>query len=104
MDLGHVFSHTGSDQVILNPFIRALDFALGLGRQSEDHVNTTVAQDLLPLGIHVIGLEDVSAVKGVPALDEPEDGVGVHVIGVGQAVLEKYRLKSLNMSPGSFLL
>ena len=85
-DVGGIGSHTGAYQVVLEPLIGALNFALGLGRQGIDDFDTTVGQDLFPLGIHLIGDLAMISPDGITTLDKAEDGVGVDVIGKRQAI------------------
>ena len=85
-DIGGVGSHTGPHEVILEPLVRPLNFALGLRRKCIDNLNTTVGQDLFPLGVDLVGDLVMVPPDGVAALDKTEDGVRVDVIGKRQSV------------------
>lgn len=51
-------------------------------------------------GVHLVGEYMVGAPGRVPALHEAEDEVAVHVIGIGEAVLQHDGLESEDMVPG----
>jgi len=104
LDFGDILADTGSNQSILQPAIRAFNFSFGLGGQGIGHFHLTVVEDLFPLGVGFIGEEVMVSPEGVSSLDEAEDGMGIHIVGVGKSVAEKDRLESLNMSPAGFFL
>jgi hypothetical protein len=81
-----VFSGTGADESILEPAIRPFDFAFGLRREGIARFDVTIPQDPFPLRIHIIRDQIVFFPERVPALDEPENGVTVGVIGIGSAI------------------
>ena len=85
-DVGGVGSYTGAHEVVLEPLVGALNFTFGLGGQGVDDLDTTVGQDLFPLGVDLIGDLVVISPDGVAALDKPEDRVRVDVIGKGQSI------------------
>ena len=102
LDFGDILADTRSDQPVLQPAIRPFNLSFGLGGQGIGHFHLTVVEDLFPLGVGFIGGEVMVSPEGVPSLDEAEDGVRIHVVGVGQSVTKKDRLESLDMSPASF--
>ena len=81
-----VFSGAGSDQPILEPAIRPFDFAFGLRRERIARLDVTVPEDPFPLRVDIIGDQIMFSPDGVSALDEPEDGVKVGIIGIGGAI------------------
>ena len=103
-DVGSVGAHAGSHEVVLEPLIRSLNLALGLGGKGVDDLDAAVGQDLFPLGIDLIGDFVVIAPDGIAALDKAEDGVGIDVIGKRQTIFQKDRLKSHDMAPGGLAL
>jgi len=102
-DIGNVFSDTDSDQPVLEPAIRAFHFPFGLWRQGIGDFDIAILQDLLPLRRGLIGQEVMLSPKGVPSLDETEDGMGVYVVAVREPILKDDGLKGQDMSPGGFL-
>jgi len=98
-NVSDILSHAGSYQVILDPAVGSLDLALGLRREGISHLDTTIVQDLFPLGIHLIGEEMMLTPHGIPSLDEPKDGMGVNVIGERATVFEEDCLQRHDMSP-----
>jgi hypothetical protein len=55
------------------------------------------------LGIDFICESVVFVPELITASDETEDGMRVDVVGEGKALLQKYRLKILDMSPRGFV-
>lgn len=104
LDFGDILADTRSNQSILEPAIRAFNFSFGLGGQGIGDFHLTVVEDLFPLGVSFIGEEVMVSPEGVSSLDEAEDGMGIHIVGVGYSVVEKDRLEGLNMSPTGFFL
>jgi hypothetical protein len=81
LDFGHVFTDTGSDQPVLEPTIRAFDFASGLRWKGMGDLDIAVLQDLFPLRGRLIGQKVVLIPEGVSSPDESEDGVRIDIIG-----------------------
>ena len=77
-----IFSGAGADESILEPAIRSFDLAFGLGREGITRLDVAFSEDPFPLGIDIIGDQIVLSPERVPALDEPENGVTVGVIGI----------------------
>lgn len=82
-----IFSGAGADESILEPAIGAFDLAFGLGREGVTRLYVAVSEDPFPLGIDIVGDEIVFSPERVPALDEPENGVTINVIGIGGALV-----------------
>lgn len=81
-----VFSGAGSDESILEPAIRPFDFAFRLRQERIARLDVTVPQDPFPLRFHIIRHQMMFSPDGVPALDEPGNGVTVSVIDIGSAI------------------
>ena len=99
LNMGDVFSDTGSNQVVLEPTIRSFDLALGLGRKSMGDFDIAVLQDLFPLRGGLIGQKVVFSPEGVSSLNKSEDGMRIDIIGERKAVAKDEGLEGLNMSP-----
>ena len=59
LDLGDIFSDTGTDEVVLEPAIGSLDLTSGLGGEGMDDLDVAVLEDLFPLRGGFIGQEVV---------------------------------------------
>jgi hypothetical protein len=55
LDLGDIFSDTGSNQSVLEPAIRSFDLTFGLGREGITDLHIAILQDLFPLRVGLIG-------------------------------------------------
>jgi hypothetical protein len=99
VDLGDIFPDTGSDQPVLKPAIRPFNFASGLRGKGMGHFYLAVFQDLFPLGSGFIGQKVVLIPEGVPPADKAEDGVGIDVVGIREAMSKDHRLQGQNMGP-----
>jgi hypothetical protein len=99
LDLGHLFSDTGSDQAVLKPAIRPFNFSPGLRRKRVDHLHVAIFQNLFPLGSGLIGQEVMLIPEGVSASDKAEDGVGIDVIGIRESISEENGLQGQDMGP-----
>lgn len=88
LDLGDIFSGTGTDEVILEPAIGSFDFASGLRGEGMDDLYIAVLEDLFPLRGGFIGEEVVLIPEGVSSSDKSEDGVRVDIVGVGEPILK----------------
>ena len=75
-----------ADDAILEPAIGSFDFAFGLREEGIGHIDTQDTHRHAPLGIDIIGLEDMLAPDAVSSLDEAEDSQGVDVVAQGDAV------------------
>ena len=99
-----ILPDTGSDQMILQPTVRAFNFPFGLRRKSIRDSDGAIFQNLFPLRVYVISKGVVVPVCGVPTFDIAEDGMGIDIIGEGRAVLEKEFFQGYDMRPGCFLV
>ena len=79
-DGGELFVDTGPNDPILEPAIGSFDFTFGLGREGEGDIDTEKTHHLSPLGIDVIGLEDVFSPEAIPSLDETKDSKGIDIV------------------------
>ena len=102
MDFGEILADTGSNQPVLQPAVGSFNFSFGLGGEGIGYFDLAVVEDLFPLRVGFVGEKVMVSPEGVSSLDEAEDGVRVHVVGVGQSVAEKGRLEGLDMSPAGF--
>jgi len=103
-DIGDIFSHTGSNQMVLEPTIRSFDLAFGLGRKSMGDFDIAVLQDLLPLRGGLIGQKVVFSPDGVSSLDKAEDGMRINIVGKRKAIAKDDGLKGLDVSPTGLFL
>ena len=104
LDFGDIFPDAGSDEPVLEPAIRPFDFASGLRGKGMSHLHLAVFQDLFPLGSGLIGPKVVLIPEGVPTPDKAEDGVGIDVIGLGEAMSKDHGLQGQNMGPAGLFL
>jgi hypothetical protein len=104
IDFGDIVSDTGADESILEPTIGPLHFALGLRRKRISDFHIAILQDLLSLGVGFIGEEVVFSPERIPSLDESEDAVRVHIIGVRKPISKDDGLEGQDMSPASLCL
>jgi hypothetical protein len=79
-DGGELFIDTGPNDSILEPAIRSFHLTFGLRGEGKDHIDTQKPHHLSPLGIDVIGLEDVFSPEAIPSLDETKDSEGVDIV------------------------
>ena len=86
LDLGDIFSGTGTDEVILAPAIGSFDFASGLRGEGMDDLYIAVLEDLFPLRGGFIGEEVVLIPEGVSSPDKSKDGVRIDIIGEGETM------------------
>ena len=103
LDVGDIFSDTGSDQAVLKPAVGALHFRFGLRRQGIGDFHITILEDLLPLRRSLIGQQVVLSPEGVPSLEESEDGMGVYIGGVRESILKDDALEGQDTSPSGLL-
>jgi len=103
-DVGDIFSDTGSDQPVLEPSIRAFHFPFGLWREGIGDFHITILQHLLPLRSGLIGQEVVFPPEGIPPLDKSKDGMGVHIVAVGESVSKDDGLEGLDVGPTGLFL
>ena len=80
LDFGHIFSDTGSNQVVLEPTIGSFDLAFGLRREGMDDLDIALLQHLFPLGSRLIGLKVVLIPERVSSPDKAKDRVGIDII------------------------
>ena len=102
LDLGDIFSDTGSNEVVLEPAIGSFDLASGLRREGMDDLYIAVFEDLFPLRGGFIGEEVVLIPEGVSSPDKLEDGVRVDIVGVRESVSKEDGLEGQDMSPSGF--
>ncbi len=88
LDLGDIFSDTGTDEVVLEPAIGSLDLTSGLGGEGMDDLDIAVLEDLFPLRGGLIGQEVVLIPEGVSSPDKSEDGVRIDIVGIRKSILE----------------
>ena len=69
----------------MEPRIRPFHLAFGLGREGIARLDVAVAKDPFLLRINIIGDQVMLSPERAPALDEPENGVPVGIIGIGGA-------------------
>jgi hypothetical protein len=87
-DFGDVFSDAGANESILEPSIRAFDFAFGLRGAGISDVDVAILEDLFPLGSGLISQETMFSPEGVSSLDKTKNRVRIHVIGVRESMAE----------------
>jgi hypothetical protein len=102
LDFGHLFADAGSDQPILKPAVRSFNFASGLRGKGMGNLYLAVFQDLFPLGSRLIGPKVVLIPEGVPPPDKAEDGVGIDVVSIREAVTKDHGLQGQDMGPAGF--
>jgi hypothetical protein len=102
-NFGDILSDTGSNESILEPSIGPFHFALGLRRKGIGDFDITILQNLFPLRGRFIGQQMVFSPEGVPSLDESKDAMGVHIVGVREAMVENHRLEGKDMGPTGLL-
>jgi len=88
LDLGDIFSDTGSDEVVLEPAVGSFDLASGLRGEGMDDLYIAVLENLFPLRGGFIGEEVMLIPQGVSSPDKSEDGVRIDVVGVRESVAE----------------
>jgi hypothetical protein len=98
-DLSHIFTDTGSDEVVLEPTIRPFNFASGLRGKRMSNLHIAVLQDLFPLRSGLIGQKVVLIPEGVSSPDKSEDRMGIDIVGVRKAISEDDSLESQDMGP-----
>ena len=91
-DIGHIFADTRSDQPVLKPPVGSFNFASGLRGKGVGHFHLAVLQNLFPLRGRLIGQKVVLIPEGIPSPDKAEDGVGIDVISIREAVSKEHRL------------
>jgi hypothetical protein len=99
LDLGDIFSDTGSNQTILEPTIGAFDLTLGLGRKGISDLDMAILQNLFPLRGGFVGEEMVTFPDRIPSLDKSEDRMRVHIVGIGESIAKEDGLEGLDMRP-----
>jgi hypothetical protein len=99
LNLGDIFSDTGSDEVVLEPTIRPFNFTSGLRGKGMSNLHIAVLQDLFPLRGGLIGQKVVLIPEGVPSPDKSEDRMGIDIVGVRKAISEDDGLEGQDMSP-----
>jgi len=104
LNMGDIFSDTGSNDVVLEPGIGSFDLASGLRREGMDDLYIAVFEDLFPLRGGLIGQEVVFIPEGVFSPDKSEDGVGINIVGVRESEAEDDRLECQDMGPAGFFL
>ena len=104
LNMGDIFSDTGSNEVVLEPAIGSFDLASGLRREGMDDLYIAVLEDLFPLRGGLIGEEVVFIPEGVSSPDKSEDRVGVDIVGVRESEAEDDRLEGQDMGPAGFFL
>jgi len=104
LNIGDIFSDTGSDQMVLEPTVRPFDLTFRLGRKRVDDFDVAVLQDLFPLRGGLIGQKVVFSPEGISSLDKTEDGMRIDIVGEREAVAKDDVLESLDMSPTGFFL
>ena len=77
LDLGDIFSDTGSDEVVLEPAVGSFDLASGLRGEGMDDLDIAVSENLFPLRDGFVGQEVVFIPEGVSSPDKSEDGVRI---------------------------
>jgi hypothetical protein len=98
-DLSHIFTDTGSDEVVLEPTIRPFNFTSGLRGKRMSNLHIAVLQDLFPLRSGLIGQKVMLIPKGVPSSDKSEDRMGIDIVGVRKAISEDDGLEGQDMGP-----
>jgi hypothetical protein len=104
LDVGDIFSDTGSNQMVLEPTIRSFNLPLRLGRKGISDFHIAVLQDLFPLRGGLIGQDMMFSPDGVSSLDESEDGMRIDIVGERKAISKDDGLESLNMRPRGLFL
>jgi hypothetical protein len=104
LNVGDIFSDTGSNQMVLEPPVRSFDLAFGLGGKSMCDFDMAVLQHLFPLRSGLIGQEVVFSPDGVSPLDKSEDGMGVYIVAVREPVSKDDGLERLDVSPTGLFL
>lgn len=69
---GDVIQGASAHDAVLQPAVRALDLAFCLWGEGMGDFDAQEAHHLLPLGLDLVGLQDVFTPNAVPALDEAE--------------------------------
>jgi hypothetical protein len=98
-DLSHIFTDTGSDEVVLEPTVRPFNFTSGLRGKGMSNLHIAVLQDLFPLRGGLIGQKVVFIPEGVPSPDKSEDRMGIDIVGVRKAISEDDGLEGQDMGP-----
>jgi hypothetical protein len=104
LNMGDIFSDTGSNEVVLEPGIGSFDLASGLRREGMDDLYIAVLEDLFPLRGGLIGQEVVFIPEGVSSPDKSEDGVRIDIVGVRESEAEDDRLEGQDMGPAGLCL
>jgi hypothetical protein len=104
LDLGDIFSDTGSDEVVLEPAVGSFDFASGLRGEGMDDLDIAVSENLFPLKDGFVGQEVVLIPEGVSSSDKSEDGVRIDIVGVGESEAEDDGLEGQDMGPAGLFL
>jgi hypothetical protein len=104
LNMGDIFSDTGSNEVVLEPGIGSFDLASGLRREGMDDLYIAVFEDLFPLRGGLIGQEVVFIPEGVSSPDKSEDGVRIDIVGVRESEAEDDGLEGQDMGPAGFFL
>ena len=104
LDLGNIFSDTGSNEVVLEPAVRSLDLASGLRGEGMDDLYIAVLENPFPLRDGLIGQKVVFIPEGVSSPDKSEDQVRIDIIGVRKSISEDDRLEGRNMGPAGLFL
>jgi hypothetical protein len=104
LDLGDIFSDTGSNEVVLEPAIGSFDLASGLRREGMDDLYIAVFEDLFPLRGGFIGQEVVFIPEGVSSPDKSEDGVRIDIVSVRKSILKDDGLEGQDMGPAGLFV
>jgi hypothetical protein len=104
LDLGNIFSDTGSDEVVLEPAVGSFDLTSGLRWKGMSDLHIAVLENLFPLRGGFIGEEVVLIPEGVSSSDKSEDGVRIDIIAVGEPILKDDGLEGQDMGPAGFFL
>jgi len=99
LDLGDIFSDTGSDEVVLEPAVGSLDFASGLRGEGMDDLYIAVLKNLFPLRGGLVGKEVVFIPEGVSSPDKSEDRVRIDIVGVRKPISKNDGLEGQDMGP-----
>ncbi len=97
---GEFFIDAGAHDSVLEPAVGSFHFTFGLRREGKDHVDAQGAHHLSPLGISIIGLEDVFSPEAISSLDETKDSQRVYVVTQRQSIGLNQSLGCLDMGPG----
>jgi hypothetical protein len=104
LDLGDIFSDTGSDEVVLEPAVGSLDFASGLRGEGMDDLYIAVLKNLFPLRGGLVGKEVVFIPEGVSSPDKSEDRVRIDIVGVRKPISKNDGLEGQDMGPAGLCL